>query len=450
MTTPVFDHRDTGRSDTDWLRSPNWARARPVQLAPGIGIRGLIVLAAHPDDESLGAGGAMATAASAGIPVTVLLATDGEGSHPRSATHSPSRLAAMRVAEVRSAVDRVAPQASIVRLRLPDGRLAEHDTELDAALDEQIGPLGAGGVLLAPWRHDGHTDHDAAGRAAARCAERSGAVLGEYPVWAWHWAQDDDLPWDRLRTLALDQRVVTAKRAALREHRTQIEALSAQPGDEVLLGPHLLAHFERSFETFVDAAGTWDESVFERLHRSADDPWSVTTSEYERRKRRRTLDALPAARFARAFEPGCSVGELTAALSERCDEVLAVDVSPTAVRRARARTEDSPTVRIEQRGVPEWWPDGSFDLIVLSEMCYFLQPDTLRRLLSRTRDSLRPGGWVLLCDWRHPIDGWVLDASTVHRTAYEILDLPIAFSDSDDDVMLELFGPMPEPSGGRR
>lgn len=449
MTTPVFHHRDSGRSEADWLASPGWQQVRPIRLGPGMGTRGLVVLAAHPDDETLGAGGAIALAHAGGIPVQVLIATDGESSHPQSPTHSPDRLAAMREDEVRHALQLLAPGCEVRHLRLPDGHLADHEQVLQEALSKWVAELDVGCVLLAPWRDDGHPDHAAAGRVAARVAQEYAAVLGEYPIWAWHWARDEDLPWSQLRSLPLDDATVQTKRAALAEHHTQVSPLSAQPGDETLLGPQLLEHFYRPFECFVDIDGRWGQSIFERLHASADDPWSVRSSRYEQNKRQQTLDALPAGRFERAFEPGCSIGELTAALADRCDELLAVDLSATAVRRARARTGALPNVSVQQHAVPDWWPADDFDLIVLSEVCYFLDVKGLRQLLRQTLASLRPGGHVLLCDWRHPIEGWALDAVAVHRAAHEILRLPTYSALSTEDMVLEVFGPAPADTGGR-
>lgn len=447
MTTPVFHHRDTGRSEADWLASPGWQQVRPIRLGAGVGTRGLVVLAAHPDDETLGAGGAIALAHAAGIPVQVLVATDGEASHPQSPTHSPQELAALRQAEVGHALSLLAPGCEVRHLRLPDGQLADHERELQDALGRWVAELDVGCVLLAPWREDGHPDHAAAGRVAARVAQEYAAALGEYPIWAWHWARDEDVPWSQLRSLPLDDATLLIKQAALAEHHTQVSPLSSQPGDETLLGPEMLEHFDRPFECFIDVDGRWDESIFERLHAAAVDPWSVRSSAYERRKREQTLDALPAGRFERAFEPGCSIGELTAALADRCDELLAVDLSATAVRAARARTAALPTVSIEQHAVPDWWPAGDFDLIALSEICYFLDVQGLRQLLLETRSSLRSGGHVLLCDWRHPIDGWALDADRVHRAAHEILRLPTHFTLSTDDMVLEVLGPAPGEGG---
>src|SRR3954468_16640037 len=103
---------------------------------------------------------------------------------------------------------------------------------------------------------------------------------------------------------------------------------------------------------------------FERLYSSAPDPWRFATSDYEREKYAATLDALPPGQFTRAFEVGCSIGVLTRQLASRCDEVLAVDVSATALHQAEERCEDQPWVEFAQMAVPEEWPEGQFDLIL--------------------------------------------------------------------------------------
>lgn len=144
---------------------------------------------------------------------------------------------------------------------------------------------------------------------------------------------------------------------------------------------------------------------FEALYRSDPDPWRFATSEYEREKYAATLAALPPGQFTRAFEVGCSIGVLTRQLASRCQEVLAVDVSETALRQAEDRCEDQPWVEFTTMDVSREWPDGEFDLIIFSEVLYYLGIDGIHAAAARTLDSLAPGGAVVLVNWHGPTDG---------------------------------------------
>lgn len=148
-----------------------------------------------------------------------------------------------------------------------------------------------------------------------------------------------------------------------------------------------------------------DPEHFERLYQRDPDPWRFATSDYERDKYAATLAALPAPRFARAFEVGCSIGVLTAALAGRCDRLLAVDVAASALAQARARCAALPQVEIVAMRVPDEWPSGDFDLIVISEVLYYLGLDGIDRTAERARQSLRPGGCVVLVNWHGATDG---------------------------------------------
>ena len=144
---------------------------------------------------------------------------------------------------------------------------------------------------------------------------------------------------------------------------------------------------------------------FERLYQGDPDPWRFATSAYERDKYAATLAALPAARYARAFEVGCSIGVLTRELAHRADAVVAVDVAETALVQARERCAGMPQVTIARMAVPDEWPDGRFDLILFSEVLYYLGLDGIDRSAERTLAALAPGGSALLVNWRGPTDG---------------------------------------------
>lgn len=145
---------------------------------------------------------------------------------------------------------------------------------------------------------------------------------------------------------------------------------------------------------------TLGPDYFADRYARSDDPWGFTARWYEERKRALSVAMLPRRRYGDAFEPGCSIGMLTALLAPRCDRLLACDTSPEAVRRARRR---APGATVRRLTVPDGWPPGTFDLIVLSELLYYFDDDDLRRLLALGTGSLRPGGTLLAVHWRHPV-----------------------------------------------
>jgi 2-polyprenyl-3-methyl-5-hydroxy-6-metoxy-1,4-benzoquinol methylase len=104
------------------------------------------------------------------------------------------------------------------------------------------------------------------------------------------------------------------------------------------------------------------------------------------------------------LEVGCSIGILTSRLASRCDRLIGLDFAPSAVKVARARCAPYPRVRIEQMQVPQQWPEGSFDLIIFSEVLYFLDESDLMDTCANTLGSLLPGGQVLLVNYTEETD----------------------------------------------
>lgn len=154
---------------------------------------------------------------------------------------------------------------------------------------------------------------------------------------------------------------------------------------------------------------------FEDLYGESPDPWGFETSPYERRKYERTLGALGERRFRRALEVGASIGVFTEMLAPRCDELLAVDVSEKAVAVARERLVGHAHVRVERRGLPEEMPEGSFDLILASEVLYYLTREELLEALRRFEGALLPGGTLLAVHWRKETKTYPLQGDEVHE-----------------------------------
>jgi LmbE family N-acetylglucosaminyl deacetylase/SAM-dependent methyltransferase len=453
----TFTHNDAGTSEAEWDASG--VRALP-ELPLGddeLATMTFLVLAAHPDDESLGAGGLLARLHTLGATVRLLLCTAGEASHPQSKTTTPEQLAAVRLTEFGQAVSGLAPGAEWRFVKVPDGRLASHTDTIEAAIRQEIAGSGVPGdkvVIVAPYRADGHTDHDALGTTAARLAESEGYGLLEYPIWYWLWAGPGDGTWESWVRVPLGPEEQRAKAQAMESHASQIQPLSREPGDETLLSPTFLEHFSRSWETFAwtpPAGGSNNasdaETIFDTVHAREEDPWNYASGWYERRKRALALAALPEEHYQYGLEIGCSIGVLSAELARRCERFLAVDASTTALAQATRRLSGLDHARTEHLTVPLEWPSGAFDLVVVSEVGYYLSAGELEVTLHRIRESMRPGGTLLLCHWRHPISGWALDGETVHRTARRVLDWPGRGLYREKDFLLEVLV-APESAAG--
>jgi len=207
-----------------------------------------VVVAPHPDDEILGLGGTLALLSEAGVEVVLVAVTDGEASHAPSAFPSAEELRARRPEESMIALDRLGIEAQrVVRLGIGDGQVAGTETELAEAIRHEI---DAASWVFAPWEHDGHPDHEAAGRAAARAARSSGARYAWYLIWAWHYLEpfDRSIAWGRMRAVPLPSSVTEAKSRAVKAFTTQIESVGDMPA---ILPPVVLEHFSRPFETIL-------------------------------------------------------------------------------------------------------------------------------------------------------------------------------------------------------
>jgi SAM-dependent methyltransferase len=143
---------------------------------------------------------------------------------------------------------------------------------------------------------------------------------------------------------------------------------------------------------------------FDALYAADPDPWNFAASPYERAKYTLTLNSMPKPRSQSALEVGCSIGVLTRLLALRCGSLLAVDAAHAPLAQARRRCADLPGVRFEQMFVPEQWPDGVFDLILLSEVVYYLSREDVGRLATSGTRSLAPDGSVILVHWTGSTD----------------------------------------------
>jgi SAM-dependent methyltransferase len=185
---------------------------------------------------------------------------------------------------------------------------------------------------------------------------------------------------------------------------------------------------------------TLDPSYFRDRYASSADPWGLAERWYEARKYALTVALLPRQRYGAAFEPGCSIGVLTAQLAPRCDRLLACDAVPDAVAAARSRAAGLPGVRVERLVIPGEWPPGAFDLIVLSELLYYFDDADLGQVLGLGIGSLRPGGQILAVHWRHPAPDHPRTGDEVHEALAADPGLARLARYRDLDFTAEVYG----------
>lgn len=180
---------------------------------------------------------------------------------------------------------------------------------------------------------------------------------------------------------------------------------------------------------------------FDAVYAGATDPWGFTDRWYEARKRALTLAALPQARYRHVLEPGCSIGVLTAELAARADAVLATDVSDAPLAAARERVDAAGVgghVELRRGALGEGWPAGPFDLVVLSEVLYYLDAPTLRSTLDGLPPVLAPGATVLGVHWRHPVADYPQGGDDVHAALRATPGLQRLGGWVDEDVVLDV------------
>ncbi|UFS60442.1 bifunctional PIG-L family deacetylase/class I SAM-dependent methyltransferase [Subtercola endophyticus] len=482
----TFDSREPGTTRAEWAADARWAGLPELTLDS---VDRLIVVAAHPDDETLGAGGLIAECFAREIAVTVVIVTNGDASHPGSPTLDAEGLAAARSREVREAVDLLGPGTPIVELGFGDGTLADSPEAVHAALVRVLSSIvgegataassGARTLLAAPWRGDEHPDHRVIGELCATLADEHGLELLEYPIWLWHWGSPDapQTPWSDFVSLPLSDWSALSKDRAISAHRSQTEPLSPAPGDEALLHATFLANFDRDDEIFVRAATTTPDArsdatatitpsptttsgtpaatssavampaeYFDATYARSPDPWGFTDRWYEERKRAATLAALPRQRYSRGFEVGCSIGVLTEQLAPRVAALLSVDIAPAAVEKARERLAAAPNVTFRVANAATSPIDGPYDLIVFSEVGYYFTESTLDAVLDRFGTALSSDGHFIACHWRHPVSDYLQTGDEVHARIAAFAEgtgWSRLVQHHEEDFLLEVYSPDP-------
>ena len=184
------------------------------------------------------------------------------------------------------------------------------------------------------------------------------------------------------------------------------------------------------------------DAYFDRMYAASADPWQLQERWYERRKFAITLALLPHPRYRHAFEPGCSVGVLTEQLAGRCDHVTATDIVPAALDATHRRLSQAGRrehVTLLCRSLDEAWPSTDFDLVVVSEVGYYLKEAALREMLDRELPRLTNAATVVAAHWRHRVADYPLTGDHANDVIGATPGLHLIGSYRDDDVAIDVF-----------
>lgn len=180
------------------------------------------------------------------------------------------------------------------------------------------------------------------------------------------------------------------------------------------------------------------EAFFAACWARNDDPWNHGTRWSETRKYALTISALPLETYRRAFEPACGSGVLTALLAARAPQVIAMERELRGVTVASDRCSHLPGVEVRRGCIPVDWPEGAFDLIVLSEVLYYLSHSDVDEVLQRSRASIEPGGHVVAVHHRQPLRHLARPGDEVHRLVAVAFGAPL-IRHVEENFLLDVF-----------
>lgn len=367
--------------------------------------RPFVVMAPHPDDDILGAGALMRQATESGIPFAVVFLTTGDASHDHP-EWPPGRLVETRRAEAKAALATLLNrEPPMLFCALPDGKVA--DNWGSATIDE---------IVLFCRRHnahslfvtdpaDGHGDHKAAfGMASMVWGTGAVGALWTMPIGSRIAGLEPD---DMFRALAVGGDA-GIKRAAIDRHGTQRGAVIPPEAGFTLTDPMIAPFLIEEF--FWPVAGV-DQTIeapndpgeFDELFKESADPWDYDVAPYEQVRFARTIAALDGRHFRRGLEVACAAGSLTEMIAPHCEHLLAVDASRAALTHAKRRLAPWPNVDVRLARMPEQLPEGRFDLIMLSDMLYYLGLRGLQTFLAMLIDRAESGAMIVLVNYLGPM-----------------------------------------------
>lgn len=209
------------------------------------------IFAPHPDDEVLGCGGLLQQLAANGNPIVLIHVTNGTQSHPNSHVYSQEKLNIIRPQESIRALEvlSVAHQVMTIALDLTDGNVFAQQDQFHQKLSTIIQPND---ILITPFMHDGHPDHEATGQVVVSFAKQHHLACYQVLIWAWHWAKpaDSRIPWHCAMRVDLTTEQLQRKIKAIACFESQITA-DDSTGNPPILSAQTIARVSQPWEVYL-------------------------------------------------------------------------------------------------------------------------------------------------------------------------------------------------------
>ncbi|SDR85800.1 bifunctional PIG-L family deacetylase/class I SAM-dependent methyltransferase [Christiangramia echinicola] len=420
----------------------------PLLNTPGLSrdLGTVMIVAPHPDDESLGCGALIAHLRDQQATVWVLFMTNGEASHPNSRAFPPEKLGSLRRKEAIKACETLGVSREyLIFLNAGDGKLADYSDEnnpVSTQLSEIFRQKNID-TLFVPWRRDHHIDHLATTRLVKDSIKDQEMVVAEYPVWLLNKGKEED--WPRKKEMLPFRLAVGElkhkKEMAINAHESQTTEMISDDPDGFILTRELLEPFLGDFEYFLfpsEPKPGIPESYFDELYSEDDDPWDFETSPYEKRKYKTTLAAIPEKEYTKALEIGCSNGVFTSMFAPECKSLLALDLNDAVLGSAKNRCKHLAQCEFLKWDVSQGLPGTGYDIIVLSEVGYYFEKSKLRSLYKNIQRSLLPGGILVMVHWTAYVRQYPLTGRQVHEIFTEKHDGSFNLISSQREELYEL------------
>ncbi len=406
----------------DLLSAPLFAKE---QLAKQLG--STLVLAPHPDDESLGCGGLIQYLINQNSPVLVCFVTSGGASHPNSIKFPPSRLAKIREQEAIAACEILGLDASkILFLRESDSKLKTLTSDQNKEISLKLAKVlmeNKISTLVLPWRRDPHSDH----RASFKLGENAIAMLDqdiqliEYPIWLWKNSIENDWPiLDEVEIFRLEiSDILSKKKQAIFAHQSQTSTLIDDDLNGFTFNEDLLSPFLTNYEYFFfprdNSKNSLAQDYFDTLYSNNEDPWNFKNSTYEERKYQKINTFLENRKYDLGLELGCSIGVHTSFLAAHCKKLLAVDISEDAVATAKVINRKLQNVEFQEMNILHEFPEEKFQFISMCEMGYYFSEDDLLFIFQKIVNALEKKGSFLMVHWTSYVREYPLTGKLVHQ-----------------------------------